>query len=271
MTPSKKKPVTGHQRSLVVAMNRFILLLSKHWLFSLNLFVGIYVALPILAPVLMHVGATGPARLIYLGYSPLCHQMASRSFFLFGEQVAYPLEIAGSELTPLDVYIDTIPEFENISTAPNEWVSFLVPARQFLGNEQLGYKMALCERDIAIYGFVFIGGLIYAFLHKRFQIKPLPLVVFIIVGLGPIGLDGFTQLFGYWGTPIGDNEMLSQTVGFIQRVFPLRESTPFLRTFTGAVFGLMLVWLVYPHLGGNLQATGKTVEQKLKRAGELPE
>ena len=96
-------------------------------------------------------------------------------------------------------------------------------------------------------------------------------MVFIIVGMGPIGLDGFSQLFGYWGTPIGDTETVSQLALSIQRVFPLRESTPFLRTFTGALFGFMLAWLVYPHIGASMKGTGTAVKGKLEHAGELPD
>ena len=57
---------------------------SQHWLAWLNMLVGIWVSLPWLAPILMHVGATGSANLIYLFYSPQCHQLPHRSYFLFG-------------------------------------------------------------------------------------------------------------------------------------------------------------------------------------------
>jgi hypothetical protein len=44
----------------------------------------IFNALPFLAPVFMKLGLEGIGRAIYLIYWPLCHQMAQRSFFLFG-------------------------------------------------------------------------------------------------------------------------------------------------------------------------------------------
>ena len=155
-TPEKKKVATGRTRDLVIGADKLIYKFSKHWLAVLNTIIAIYVALPILAPVLMNVGATGPARVIYTMYSPMCHQMASRSFFLFGEQVAYPRELAGTDLTPLETYASSLPEFANVEQG--NWAEFFLAARQFVGNEQMGYKMALCERDIAIYGFVLIGG-----------------------------------------------------------------------------------------------------------------
>jgi len=266
-TPPKKQPVTGWQRTLVVRMDRLIYKFSQHWLAVFNLAVAIYVGLPMLAPVFMSVGMTAPARGIYFLYSPMCHQMASRSFFLFGDQAAYPRELAGTGLKPLEAYMADLPEFAGVD--PRNWVDFTLAARRFVGNQQLGYKMALCERDIAIYSFVLIGGLVYGVLRRRYRIKPLPFLVFLIVGMGPIGLDGFSQLFGYWSTPI-DGSAPTGVMATVHSIFALRESTPFLRTFTGGLFGFMLAWLAYPHIGQGMQETEGDLGHKLGRIGELP-
>ena len=77
-------------------IDRIFYTLARRWLLFFNLALAIYVGLPMLAPVLMNAGLTGPANIIYRAYSPMCHQLASRSFFLFGEQPAYPRAIAGS-------------------------------------------------------------------------------------------------------------------------------------------------------------------------------
>jgi uncharacterized membrane protein len=45
--------------------------------------------LPVLAPILMAIGWTGPAKIIYLIFSFTCHQMHERSIHLFGYQVAW--------------------------------------------------------------------------------------------------------------------------------------------------------------------------------------
>lgn len=267
-TPTQKKPVTGWQRTLVIRLDKMIYRFSKNWVRYFNLLIAIYVGLPILAPVLMKAGATTPAQIIYTIYRPMCHQMASRSFFLFGEQVAYPRELAGTNLTPLEAYASDIPEFEGV--AEENWINFFLAAQQFKGNEQLGYKMALCERDIAIYGFVLIGGLIFGILRRRYKVKPLPFLLFILIGMGPIGLDGFSQLFGYYSTPL-DGSVPAGIRAAIQTVSPLRESTPFLRTFTGALFGFMLAWLAFPHIDISMRGTKSQLEHKLRRIGELPE
>lgn len=263
----QKQPVTGRTRDVAIWLNKFVYRLSKNWVIYFNIVVGIYVGLPILAPVLMNAGIDRPAKLIYTAYSPMCHQMASRSFFLFGEQPAYPRALADSSLTPLETYTAEIPEFAGVTD--DNWAEFFLAARAFVGNEQMGYKMALCERDIAIYGFMFMGGLIYMFLRKRFNIRPLPLWAFIMIGMGPIGLDGFSQLFGYYATPI-DGGTAQGFGAFLGNLFPIRESAPFMRTFTGAVFGFMLAWLVYPHLNASFEDTEQQLEIKLKRINELP-
>jgi uncharacterized membrane protein len=126
----------------------------------------------------------------------------------------------------------------------------------------MGYKMALCERDIGIYLFVFLGGLIYPFVRRYTRIKPLSPTAFLILGMGPIGLDGFTQLLSMYGIALHSD--------FLMSIFPLRESTPLLRTFTGAWFGLCLVWVAYPRIGISLQRTQRDLEAKLRRIGELP-
>lgn len=266
-SPPPKKVVTGRTRDFVIGADKLIYKFSKHWLAVLNTIIAIYVALPILAPVLMNVGATGPARVIYTMYSPMCHQMASRSFFLFGEQAAYPRALAGTDLNPLESYTPTLPEFSGVEEG--NWAAFFVAAREFLGNEQMGYKMALCERDIAIYGFVLIGGLLYGLVRRFRVVRPLPFILFLIIGMGPIAWDGFSQLFSYYATPLGGGEPAG-VQAFLSSIFPLRESTPFLRTFTGALFGFMLVWLAYPHLDVNMGRTEADLEAKLRRIGELP-
>ncbi len=215
---------------------------SRHWLTIFNTLVGIYVVLPILAPSLMSLGLERPARLIYTIYSPMCHQMAFRSFFLYGEQGVYPRELAHvPHVTPFETYAQTLPEFQGIPA--DDWVSFFAAARRFVGNMELGYKMALCERDMAIFGALLIGGVAYGAARRRWQINALPIIWFVIIGMGPIALDGFSQLFGYYGL----------TIPWIGEHLPVRESTPFLRTATGAWFGLCVAWLALPQMDAGVR------------------
>jgi uncharacterized membrane protein len=197
-------------RKLAEAADGFAAWFSRHWLASFNSLVFLYLAISFLAPVLMKLGATAPAGWIYTFYSFACHQLGFRSYFLFGPQAAYPRDVF-LQFTGIDP--------DNI---------FL--SRTLVGNELLGYKVALCERDVAIYGSIVLAGILFHFL--RGKIKPLSFIGWMIIGIIPIGLDGGTQLLSYlpW------------------HLFPVRESTPFLRTLTGVLFGVTGVWFSYPYV-----------------------
>jgi len=140
--------------------DRFAMWISKRYMLVFNLFVFIYVGLPFLAPVLQRAGVSAPANAIYWTYSGLCHQLSYRSFFIFGEQPIYPRAAAG---------IDGYQTFNQV-TGFDE--NTLIPARQFRGDDQVGYKIALCQRDVAIYGAILIFGILFAVTGRR--IKPLP-------------------------------------------------------------------------------------------------
>jgi uncharacterized membrane protein len=237
-------------------IDRFVYGISRHWVLVFNALVALYVGLPILAPALMAAGLERPGRLIYTLYSPMCHQMASRSFFLFGEQYAYPRAISGTDLVPFESYMATLPEFAGLSADPADWPDFMLAARNFVGNSVMGYKMALCERDIGIWGFFLIGGIIYAFVRRFGRVRPMPFLLFILVGLLPIALDGFSQLFSQVA-------VATSGLAFLDTLFPLRESTPLLRVLTGALFGFSLVWLTYPRMEPQMQAIAAEHAHKL--------
>jgi hypothetical protein len=62
---SERAMATDRTRDLVVLVDRLILALARHWLLVVNLFLGLYIGLAVLAPVLMAVGFTGPGQAIY--------------------------------------------------------------------------------------------------------------------------------------------------------------------------------------------------------------
>jgi uncharacterized membrane protein len=215
--------------------DKLSLWLTKHYLAIFNLFIFLYVGVPFLAPILMHVGAPTPAAWIYKAYSVVCHELAFRSWFLFGEQPAYPRESAGvKSLVPY-----------GIATGLDE--NDLWGARSYQGTETIGYKVALCERDVAIYGGILIFGLMFA-LTKR-KLRPLHWVLWVLIGLMPIGLDGLSQL-------------LSQPP---LNLLVYRESTPLLRTLTGFSFGFMTAWFGYPYVEETMRENYKILEDKRKR------
>jgi uncharacterized membrane protein len=212
----------------ITGADRVMYWLSRHYLAVLNVAMLFYFGLPILAPVLMNAGMKTPANIIYTIYKPLCHQFGFRSFFLFGEQPYYPLKEA--HISGVKTF-DEVTQFQDLD---NPSAYSRLQAREFTGNQSVGYKMALCERDTAIYASIFLFGLVYAVTGRR--LKPLHWILWILIGLGPIGLDGFSQLFS------------QMEWSWLASVLPYRESTPFLRAFTGALFGLATAWFAYPYI-----------------------
>ena len=219
--------------------DRFSYWLSKHYLAIFNIFLLLYVGMPFLAPVLKKVNWNGPAEVIYKIYSPLCHQWAFRSFFLFGEQAYYPHAAAK---------VPGVLTFEQVSGITDSNDPSRIRARLFEGTQLLGFKVALCERDVAIWGSMALFGLLYAATGRR--LPKLHWVVWVLVGLMPIGLDGFSQLFS----------QIPST--FIQTFLPYRESTPLLRVLTGCLFGLSTAWYMFPLIEEAMAETRQALPRK---------
>jgi len=215
--------------------DRIMFWIARHYMAMLNLLVFLYVGFPFLAPTLMEAGLPLPARVIYSLYSPLCHQFGFRSFFLFGEQPFYPLaeaNVGGVKTFEQVTGVQGLSDPTNVAR---------LQARQYTGDLTLGYKVALCERDVAIYGAMLLFGLVYALTGRR--IPPLHWTLWILIGLGPIGLDGFSQLFSQFNWP------------WLMSILPYRESTPFLRVLTGGLFGLATAWFAYPYIEESMNET----------------
>ena len=217
--------------------------IGRNWLFWFHFIVGLYTILPIIAPLLMQAGWTRPASLLYRLYSPTCHQMAFRSIFVGGEQWVYPREIASltTRLTPFETYAKSLTEFEGV---PMQGLSadLIITSRRFVGNQLMGYKTAICQRDLMIFGSLFVGGLTFTAARRRGPVR-IPKWLSIVIGLlaiTPIAFDGFSQLFGYY----------ADLFSFL-RFIPMRESPPYLRMLTGAWFGFCVAWLILPLLDNN--------------------
>lgn len=212
--PSQTPQPAGSQRVARLG-DRLVLGIARHWVAFFGIVLFLYVGVPMLAPIFMHLGWNGPARAIYLIYSPACHQLPDRSYFLFGEQRVYTLE-----------------ELEAADVLPGVG---LLERRRFIGDEALGWKTALCQRDVAIYGSMILAGVAFVLLRGRLGKLSLPLFALFVV---PIAVDGLSQLFG------------------------LRTSNWWLRTLTGALFGAGVVWLVYPYLQDSMDDIRANIEKK---------
>jgi len=169
----------------------------RHWLVTVNTALAIFIAGALAAPILAAIGWRSASDALYAAYHFTCHQWAFRGFFLFAPHQP-----------PLAIY--SLQQLADLGTDPFS----------FIGNPDLGWKMAFCERDLAIYVALLAAGLYYA---RRRDLRPASFLVYGLLIL-PMALDGFTQLFGW------------------------RESTWELRVVTGLLFGLASGWLVLPRL-----------------------
>lgn len=103
-----------------------------------------------------------------------------------------------------------------------------------------GVQMATCQRETAIYLSMALAGL--AFVPLRRRLRPLGWPAFALL-IAPLVVDGVTQLLGW------------------------RESTPLLRLATGALFGVAVVWLLYPRLEAGMAEMRAIIEARFQRLG----
>jgi uncharacterized membrane protein len=224
-------PPGGRADRVSVAVDRLAARLARHWLALFNAIVAVFVILPFLAPLFMRLGLELPASAIYLVYRPTCHQLPERSFFLFGPQGAYSVAELEAE--------HAIPAGTSLGERG---------MLRYVGNPVIGYKVAICERDIAIYGSILLGGLLFGVARSTLarrgrRVPKLPVKIYLIF-LIPMVVDGVTQLMG------------------------LRESVWQLRLITGMVFGLATVWLAYPHIDDGMRDTLRSMPAERARPAE---
>jgi uncharacterized membrane protein len=229
------RPKSEQNRRIVVFLDRCVFWLSKHWLAILNALAFLYVGLPVLSPVLLHLGATGPGSAIQIIYKPLCHQLPHRSWFLFGQKLYYSLP--------------ELMEIVGVNPSARRWINVMAVAQGIqYGNATVGYKVALCQRDTAIYGTILLFGLAYSLLRRR-SLRPLPWWAYVIFGIIPMGIDG-----GY--------QWLSYIINSFYSDFPAHDTTPLLRVITGALFGAATVWLAYPYVQEAMDDFRQTLQKR---------
>ena len=165
---------TGRTRDLVLFLDRRIYRLTFHWVAWANLALALYVLPAVGAPLLLAGGYERSSALIYALYGPpVCHQLPERSFFFYGSRPTYTaddLALAGAAL-PADAQ----------------------QRRLFVGDPTIGYKMAFCQRDLALYGGAIFFGALYALWGRR--LKPLNWKGLLLF-LAPLAGDGTAQLLG---------------------------------------------------------------------------
>jgi len=203
------------------------------WFILFGIMAGLYVILPFLAPILMAIGWSGAGKALYFIYSFLCHQLPERSYFLFGHQFTYSL-----------------PEIQAAWRNTNNPLIL----RQFIGNSEMGWKVAWSDRMVSMFTSTWIFGLLWFPLRRR--LKKLPfwgLVLFLL----PMALDGTTHFVSdFWGIGQGFRDTNLWLASLTNHVFSPAfyagdawgSFNSLMRLLTGISFGLGIVWYGFPYL-----------------------
>ena len=216
--------------------------LSRHWVAVFALALGFYVGLPLLAPVFMQLGWSRAADAIYFIYSFQCHQLPQRSFFLFGPQAMYSL----SEIQAA---------WQNTSDP--------LLLRQFIGNPEMGWKVAWSDRMVSMYASALIFGLAWTGLRRlklHYPGLPIPLRLpwwGLTLFLLPMALDGITHLLSdLSGLDQGFRYTNAWLAALSNNVFPpsfyvgnaLGSFNSWMRLISGVSFGLGVTWFGFPYV-----------------------
>lgn len=207
--------------------------LEIHWFHTFLMAYGLFVWLPWLAPLAMHIGWVGLGKAIYLGYAFVCHQLPERSFFLFGLKVMYSLpEIQ-------DAWRNTINPF------------FL---RQFIGSPDMGWKLGWSDRMVSFYTSVWVFAVLWWPLRRK--VRALSLWSFALLLL-PMVIDGgshaVSDLAGIGQGFRDSNLWLASLTGNALPAWfyagdALGSFNSIMRLITGVLAGLGIAWLVLPYI-----------------------
>ena len=103
---------------------------------------------------------------------------------------------------------------------------------QTIKNQEVGYKLPICSRDIGLYLGMFLSALIYSKIRSIKETRVYP-PIFFVLALVPMGLDGTIQLVSEFG------------------VLPfVYESTNIVRIITGLIAGSAATFYALPILMG---------------------
>jgi hypothetical protein len=234
-------------RNFVILLQKSILLLARYW-FALAIFLAwVILGLALLAPALMAAGEPEAGQTIYRWLAPHDHQLPQRSYFLFspnGLVQSYSLEQILA------------------------WGADPGNLRAFIGNPEIGFKMGLNYRMTAIFTAILVGGLIWGAAGGRPRIGP---GLFLLLSL-PLLLDGFSHMWSE-NSGQGFRESNAWAIALTGGIFPpdfyqgttIGSLNWLLRTVTGLLFGLALVWFLFTYLSGQFRSIQAKLETRFRR------
>ena len=234
--------------------DRFVLWLRRHWVWMVSFLLGLYAIIPFLAPVFMANGWIVPGKAIYWVYSFLCHQLPERSYFLFGPHISYSLsQIHAAWQNTNDIAI----------------------LRQFVGNTQMGWKIAWSDRMVSMYTSLWVFGIFWGIFRKK--IKALPWWGLVLLLL-PMAVDGTAHMVSdLAGIGQGFRDSNAWLAALTQHTFATSfyagdawgSFNAWMRFVTGVLFGLGIVWFGFPYLDTAFKNSAGFVEYRVQYRTQL--
>ncbi len=126
--------------------------------------------------------------------------------------------------------------------------------RQFIGNPEMGWKVAWSDRMVSMYTSIFFAGLIYGMVRKWF--KPLSFWAFALF-LVPMIMDGGTHMISdLAGIGVGFRDTNAWLQILTRNAFPmafyqgdvLGSFNSWARLISGLFFGIALTGFAFPHI-----------------------
>lgn len=220
-------------------MAKFTTWIYENWLLIFTLAWGTYVTLPFLAPLFMQLGMAEPAGAIYRVYSLLCHQLPQRSFFLFGSKTMYSLSEIQAAFQP--------------TNDP-------VILRQFIGNSEMGWKVAWSDRMFSMYTAMLPAAWIWHGFRKKLGHLSIWRFLFFLV---PMIVDGTTHIlsdFASIGQGFRDSNawLAALTNNSLPASFyagdALGSFNSWIRLLSGVFFAVGVVWFAFPYVDETLKS-----------------
>jgi uncharacterized membrane protein len=202
--------------------------------------VWLYVLIPFLAPLAYLNGYDGIGWQINQIYEEFCHQRVERSVFLFGEDAPVRFYDVG-ELKEEGA----IPEV-NPDSKPYEWPEYF--GHDYVGNSEVGWKVPLCIRDIALYGSFALAGTIAIWLRRRGKKIAIPSWLLLAM-LVPMAFDGVS--------------LLIITLFKMEWVPDWYIASNLKRVITGVLFGSSLALLLIPLFFSGKKLTKRSENKRI--------
>jgi len=222
----------------MIAKPKYIPAFKVKWLTVFLALYGLFVLLPFLAPVMMKWNLPVVGKVIYGAYSFVCHQLPQRSLFFFGPELMYSVDEIQAAWQQTD----------------NPFV-----LRQFVGNPEMGWKVAWSDRMISMYGGVWVAGLLWALFGKR-NLK-VPIWIFALLAF-PIVLDGLTHVISDFSGLVQGFRYTNHWLAVLTRnSFPasfyagdaIGSFNSWARWLSGLLFGFGLVWWAFPYVSESFE------------------